>query len=982
MKAKVFVIMVTAFFSFVFGNGIEVHSRLASGSLFGNEINLHLRIYNNSNEKLDLSKVNLTYRFSDHSSLDKLAYNIWWFSNGSTSDARISFQGNNTEQKSFNISFLSGEIERGKYAEIQLRVHKTDWSFFDMADDYSLPLSGMEWAINPDIDIVINDFFLDIPILPPQAQSGKADWLEFSDMLLSLSDYSVFGTNEVRLADRVSVHANRTEIHGSVGTGNYAEIGTDNWIIGSLHSKKNAFLRERAQLFGNLRVGENYNTQNFVSIDGEKLTGKPIPDFKLPSEKDLKIGTADIFVGNHEKRYLEPGAYKDLTAYSNSELYLKPGKYIFRNLRLEPETKLNIDVSSGVIEIYALETITFSDRLAVSYANGYANPLAFKVYQHGSSDLRIGTDLNMGGYFIAPNATIRVSSRVRLAGWLHGKNVSIEPDVNVCEPPTLSGLTHSGIAYAPYFSALNSEYRTAKSGDLEVFANAKDKNTTVNISRSGNKYSIKLYNSAKANINPWCAQTEYSLAVGSGGNSSVYVKENSECSGNSCDGTRWSRAFKTLQKGLELAKMDGKAIWLAEGNYNILNDSLLKIEMGTEIRGGFAGENDETLESRKGDINNVRITGNGSSSLLFLGGSGLSYAAYMDMATVTKTNILSVYAAPVLDYLVIRDNDITTEGGGIYSVYSDGLKISNSYIVGNKAALGGGLYVKDGSLALENAIVSANRAENGAAIYAENAKLKIRHSTIADNSASVKGIAFVGNVSTEAVNNIVWNNGGSDLETSSQNPLFNSDVAAGEDGLFFTMDDGYGLTDDSPMIDKGIVLADIPLDIFQMDRTISKDESGLPDMGAREWFPDLSRNFAFLVKNSQKIWEGVEKPTIIHTDADDYYPTALRNSWSSYNFSIKVAKNRYMKNKHYANVRVIEEDSKKACGESRKFAFYRIAEENGIVEYRTYKDGSTFGGGEGRFMFFAEREMPSYDWYHVLKTCESSRFRIEVEVLE
>ncbi|MDR3000129.1 MAG: hypothetical protein LBU89_02600, partial [Fibromonadaceae bacterium] len=346
MRIKVLAVMLICF-SFVFG-GVEVHSRLASGNLFGNEmqLHLHLRIYNNSSEKLNLSESNLIYRFSDNSSLDKFAYNIWWFSVGNASDARISFHESTSGEKFFKLYFLNGEIASGAHAEIQLRVHKTDWSFFNMVGDYSLPLSGTEWAANP--NIAFNGPSFDFPILIPEEQGGKAD-LNFPDILLALSDYSVFGTNEVRLADRVSEHSGRIEIHGSVGTGNYAEIGADSWVIGSLHSRKNAFLRERARLFGSLRVGENYTTQNFVQIDGEKLTNSPIPDFRLPNEADLKAGNSDIFIGNHEKRHLEPGSYGNLTAYANSELYLKPGKYIFRNFRLEPEMKLNIDVSSGVV---------------------------------------------------------------------------------------------------------------------------------------------------------------------------------------------------------------------------------------------------------------------------------------------------------------------------------------------------------------------------------------------------------------------------------------------------------------------------------------------------------------------------------------------------------------------------------------------------------------------------------------------------------
>jgi hypothetical protein len=966
MKFGFLVVFLAA--SFVFAGSVEIQSRLTNGNLFGNEMQLQLRIYNSSGTKLDLSKANLVYRFSDNDNLSKFAYDIWWFSNGNTSDAKISFHEYSPNEKYFKLYFTGGEIANGNYAEIQLRVRKTDWSFFSMINDYSLP-AGTEWAVNPNITFTDSSSVIPtIPILPLDSSSAKPELaFDFPDILLSLGDYAIFGTNEVRLADRVSASSD-------VGTGNYTEIGANSRVIGNLHSKKSAFLRERAQIFGNLRVGENYTTQNSVYIEGEKITGKPIPDFKVPSQNDLKAGTVDVIIGNYEIRNLEPGTYRDLAAYSNSTLNLKPGKYIFRNFRLEPEVKLKLDVSGGIIEIIALETVTFSDRVAISYENGSTNPLAFRVYQHGSSDLRIGTDLSIGGYFTAPDASIRVSSRVKFAGWLHGKNIYIEPDTKLCEPPVLSGLTHSKVAYAPEFSALTPEYRTAKAGDLEVFAKAKDKNTIVDIYRDGSKFKVKLYNAEKANMHPWCAQTEYTLSA-VGGETPVYVKENSECSGNSCDGSGWGKAFKNLQKGLESAKTQGKAVWLAEGNYNA--DSVLRIGMGTEIIGGFKGENGEILETRSGGVSETVINGNGNNTLLFFGGNGLPYAAYLDMATVTKGNIFSAYAAPILDYLVIKNNNIKAEGGGVYSVNSDAIKITNSYIVGCKASLGGALFVKGGSLVLENAIVSSNEAENGAAIYAENAKLKIRYATIADNSAQAgKGIAFIGGVNTETANNIVWNNGGSDLEITAQNPLFKTAVpAAGEDGLFFTKDDGYALSDDSPMIDKGVKLADIPIDIFGMDRTISKDGSEKPDMGAREWFLDLAKNFKFLKETATKGLQPVEKPTILKESSSDYLPLKLLNTPYAYILSAKIPKNKYMKDKHSGNVRILTKD-KKSCSEAKNVTFYRFAEENGMVEYRTYRNES-----EGIYLFLAQKEMPSYDWYHVLKVCEGG-FHVQIEAFK
>jgi hypothetical protein len=975
MKFIFFAIVFAAVSSF--GQGVEVYSRLSSGSLFSNEIGLHLRVFNNSGMKLNLSKASLSYRFIDASSLDKFAYDVWWFSKGNTTDAKISFHEIDSNEKFFNLYFTDGEVESGSYAEIQLRIHKTDWSPFSMFGDYSLPLSGTEWAANP--NIAFSNAASEYPLLPPGGQgSGSAQsGFHLPDLLLDLGDYSVFGSNEVRFADRVSENSGRVEIHGSVGSGNYAEIGADGKVVGNLYSRGVAFLRERAQLLGNLRVGENYTMQNSVLIGGEKLIGMPIPDFNLPVKKDLKAGSADLFIGGNETRHLEPGAYRDLTAYANSVLHLKAGKYTFRNFRLEPEAKLKLDLSSGIVEINATETVTFSDRVSVSYQDGYANPLAFKVYQHGSQDLRLGTDLGIGGYFAAPNAAIRVSSRVNFAGWLHGKNIYVEPDTKICEPPTLAGLSHSKIAYAPHFSALTSEYRTAHgANDLEAFAKAKDKNTVVEIYRDGSKFKIKLYAPEKASINPQCARTEYSLAIGSGENPVVYVKESSECSGNSCDGSGWGKAFRSLRKGLAAAKMQGKSVWLAEGSYNVSADSLLRIGMGTEMRGGFKGESGETPETRHGDINKTVISGNGGNTFLFLGGSDLPHAAYLDMATLTGGNILSVGAAPILDYLVIRGNSVEAEGGGIHSVLSDGLKVSNSYIVNNKALSGGALHIDGGSMALENSIVSANKAVNGAAIYAVNAKLKIRHSTIVGNFAQAgKGIVLTSNANAESVNNIIWNNGGSDMAATVQDPLFKSIIAAGEDGLFFTKDDGYALADNSPMIDKGVKIADIPIDIFQMDRAISKDGSGLPDMGAREWFFDVKKGIVFLKRMADKSWGISNENTILSESVGQYFPLKRRNAPYMYNLSVKSPKNKHMKDKHSAKVAILDENGN-VCGEKKKFTFYRIAEENGIVEYRTYRDG------DGQFLFLAEKEMPSDDWYHVLKVCEGSKFRIEVEVTE
>jgi len=138
--------------------------------------------------------------------------------------------------------------------------------------------------------------------------------------------------------------------------------------------------------------------------------------------------------------------------------------------------------------------------------------------------------------------------------------------------------------------------------------------------------------------------------------------------------------------------------------------------------------------------------------------------------------------------------------------------------------------------------------------------------------------------------------------------------------------------------------------------------------------------YTFRVKNAQKEWEEVKKPTIIYPDADDYYPTALRNSWSSYNIFMLVPSKYFKEEQYIVSLRTFDVEFE-PCGEAKEIIFYRIAEEGDMLEYRTYKSSETFGEGKGQFVFFGKREMPSYDWYQVLKVCEGNSFYIKGEIV-
>ena len=140
--------------------------------------------------------------------------------------------------------------------------------------------------------------------------------------------------------------------------------------------------------------------------------------------------------------------------------------------------------------------------------------------------------------------------------------------------------------------------------------------------------------------------------------------------------------------------------------------------------------------------------------------------------------------------------------------------------------------------------------------------------------------------------------------------------------------------------------------------------------------------FTFRVKNAEKEWENVEKPTIITKDADNYYPLSLRNSWDSYNIFMLVPSKYFTEEQYIVSLRTYDIEFK-PYGESKEILFYKIKEENDMVEYRSYKDGETYKDGIGQFIFFAQREMPPYDWYQVINVGDDGKgFILKGEIVE
>jgi len=147
----------------------------------------------------------------------------------------------------------------------------------------------------------------------------------------------------------------------------------------------------------------------------------------------------------------------------------------------------------------------------------------------------------------------------------------------------------------------------------------------------------------------------------------------------------------------------------------------------------------------------------------------------------------------------------------------------------------------------------------------------------------------------------------------------------------------------------------------------------------REGYPTEKNCFNILKHTAHDGLVKVEAPTIIKKDADDYLPLKLLNTSAAYIFSLKVPAKYYVEEEYVISLKALLIDFKE-CGEAKEVTFFRIGEENGIAEYRSYVWGEE---EKGKYIFLAQREMPSYDWYVVLNVCEneSKKFLLRGVVL-
>ncbi|MDB4988062.1 MAG: sodium/calcium exchanger 1 [Myxococcaceae bacterium] len=127
---------------------------------------------------------------------------------------------------------------------------------------------------------------------------------------------------------------------------------------------------------------------------------------------------------------LQPGSYDNVVVTPGGKLHLGPGTYLFNTLNIDPAATLEVDVSSGPVNVYVQTEITHMGAVAI---NGPANQ--FVLGYTGIVPVLLLTSFT--GVVIAPNALLTLSLPLfgTYTGAFYAQDISVAAAVKVVESP-------------------------------------------------------------------------------------------------------------------------------------------------------------------------------------------------------------------------------------------------------------------------------------------------------------------------------------------------------------------------------------------------------------------------------------------------------------------------------------------------------------------------------------------------------------------
>lgn len=786
-----------------------------------------------------------------------------------------------------------------------------------------------------------------------------ADMVDFRDNSMSLGD--VFGQN--------------------------LELGVDSKIYGNVDASNHCFLRERANISGDLRYTSQCEEQNGIGAKtkSKATLSKPVVD--IPN---IVAGITPISVGLDQNITVSPNKYGTFYANARSKIHLSSGSYTFQNIFTEPDAEFTFDLTSGPITVNVLGNVRFGDRNTFSITGGNPSEILWNV---AGENVDMGTDGLYFGKFVAPSAFVRIPSRSHLVGAVYANKFQIEPQSTVSQEPRATEISHSEEHFGPFFEPGVFRYVSQlplSASAIEMFVYADNAQVKINdgtspvveLPSSNGTVNIRLKQKQISGFPAQAFGCNYVFSFTKSANYRIYWNPQTQCK-QGCDGTTAATAVGDFATVLETAKSTGREINMVGGIWDVTQnytDGIVPWNVGFELVGYMGNIWDLSSASSMptiflGETSHIQIYGKSPRSLTgFWIGNGYNKnrggAIASESQHITLRNMLlsahksdmdggALFAADTLDmYNVHFKNSLSKGNGG--AIYTEGLiRMQNVIFDKNIAAGNGGASYSSDKAFVQNAIFSQNESNGeGGAWFAQNGSIKVSNATIFDNNGKQGFSAIGGNATGQIYNSILWKNikASCSLENCKKelspslsihhsiaetvyngtgnlvnDPKFLNESKPAGDNEYMSMTAGLTLQNESPAIGVGIkddfVLETDILNIVRSERI---------DLGAYAWY-DLNADLELGEFTYGSFKKKEPAYPIFETLGNEYDILAVGNSPKGRVMRKKMPKSQ-VKNVKRATIEYTlldEYGNPYPNMEKQKVVFYKAGEENEKVIFQT-----------------------------------------------
>lgn len=570
--------------------------------------------------------------------------------------------------------------------------------------------------------------------------------------------------------------------------GQYLELGADSKIYGNVDASNYCFLRERANISGNLRYSTPCIEQNNIKAKAKSAKALSKPVVSLPN---IVTGISPVSVGLDETITLPPGNYGVFYANARSKVHFTSGSYTFQNIFTEPDVKFVFDLTSSPVSIGVLENVRFGDRNTFAISGGNPSEIQWNI---AGEKVDMGTDGLYFGQFTAPSAFVRIPSRSHLVGAVYARKFQIEPQSTISQEPRATEISHSEEHFGPFFMPGIFRYvsqlpLSASSIEMFIYADSSqikvnEKNSKiVELSSLNQNVEISLTQNKISGFPIEAFKSKYIFNFNKSENYRIYWNPQTQCK-EGCDGTTPATAIGDFATVLETAKATGKEINMAGGIWNVTDsftEGVVPWKVGFELV-GYKGDIWD-LNSEKdlplinlGNAAHVEIEGRSPRSIIGLRfengfNDGNGGAISSDNQKLLLKNIVikksksnkdggALFATDTLKLETVHFTQNTSkENGGAVSAYGEISMLNVIYFNNTSSLDGGAINLLDGNTYIGNAIFYDNYAdENGGAINNNGAILNLWNATFFANRATSKNGAISGKANGSIGNTIFWKN--------------------------------------------------------------------------------------------------------------------------------------------------------------------------------------------------------------------------------